>query len=112
MRSDKQRLIDIQEAIIKIEKYTLKGKDMLMKDELIQTWMLYNLQIIGEAVRSISQNFKNCHENIQWNDISDFRNLLVHEYFRIDLEIVWQIIEQEIPELKIKIKLLLKEIQT
>lgn len=112
MRSDKQRLIDIQEAIIKIEKYTLKGKDIFMKDELIQTWMLYNLQIIGEAVRSISQNFKNCHKNIQWNDISDFRNLLVHEYFRIDLEIVWQIIEQEIPELKIKIKLLLKEIQT
>lgn len=48
MRSDKQRLIDIQEAIIKIEKYTLKGKDMFMKDELIQTWMLYNLQIIGD----------------------------------------------------------------
>ena len=58
MRSDKQRLIDIQEAIIKIEKYTLKGKDIFMKDELIQTWMLYNLQIIGEAVRSISQTLK------------------------------------------------------
>ncbi len=88
MRSDKERLIDIQEAIIKIEKYAIKGKEVFMQDELIQTWILYNLQIIGEAVRTISQNFKNSHNNIQWNDIADFRNLLVHEYFRLDLEII------------------------
>ena len=51
MRSDRERLIDIKEAIVKIEKYSIRGKGVFMEDELIQTWMLYNLQIIGEAVR-------------------------------------------------------------
>ncbi len=103
--------MDIEDTILRIEKYAIKGKEVFMQDELIQTWILYNLQIIGEAVRSMSQNFKNSHDKIQWNDIADFRNLLVHEYFRSDLEIVWQIVEQEIPELKHKINLLLKQIE-
>ena len=103
--------MDIEEAIIRIQKYAIKGKEVFMQDELIQTWILYNLQIIGEAIRSLSQNFKNSHENIQWNDIADFRNLLVHEYFRVDLEIVWQIVGQEIPKFKCQIQLLLKEIK-
>jgi uncharacterized protein with HEPN domain len=93
MRSDKERLMDIQEAIIKIEKYAIRGQVVFREDELIQTWIVYNLQIIGEAVKTISQNFKNSHDNLQWNDIADFRNLLVHEYFRVDLEIIWQIVE-------------------
>ncbi len=106
MRSDKERLIDIQEAIIKIEKYAIKGQDVFIKDELIQTWILYNLQIIGEAVRTISRKLKHSYDHIQWNDIADFRNLLVREYFRIDLEIIWQMIEQEIPKFTFQIQLL------
>jgi uncharacterized protein with HEPN domain len=111
MRSDLERLRDIQEAIHKIEKYVNRGKTVFMEDELIQTWMLYNLQIIGEAVKALSQSFKINHDNIQWNDIADFRNLLIHEYFRVDLEIVWQIIEQEIPILKSQVELLLQEVK-
>ena len=110
MRSDLERLRDIQEAINKIEKYVDRGKTVFMEDELIQTWMLYNLQIIGEAVKALSQSFKMDYDHIQWTDIADFRNLLVHEYFRVDLEIVWQIIEQEIPMLKPQVELLLQEV--
>lgn len=109
MRTDQQRLRDIQEAISKIEKYAIQGQIVFMENELIQTWILYNLQIIGEAVRSISQKFKDSHNNIEWNDIGDFRNLLVHEYFRIDLEIIWQVVEREIPQLKRQIKPLLED---
>ena len=100
MRTDRERLRDIQTATLKIEKYAIQGQIVFMENELIQTWILYNLQIIDEAVRAISQNFRDGHHNIQRNDIGDFRNLLIHEYFRIDLEIIWQIIEREIPELK------------
>ena len=111
MRSDQERLIDIQQAILKIEKYAVKGKTIFRENELIQTWILYNLQIIGEAVRSLSQSFKDNHNQIEWNDIADFRNVLVHEYFRVDLDLIWQIVERELPILNSQINLLLEEIQ-
>ncbi|BAZ47324.1 nucleotidyltransferase (plasmid) [Chondrocystis sp. NIES-4102] len=108
MRKDLERIQDIWEAIAKIEKYTIKGKAEFFKDELISSWILLQLQIIGEAARSMSVETKEKHSQINWQDIIDFRNLLVHEYFRVDLKIVWQIIEQEIPILKNQINSILQ----
>ena len=79
-----------------------------MGNELIQGWTLLQLQIIGEAARSMSIETREKHSEINWRDIIDFRNLLVHEYFRVDLKIVWQIIEQEIPTLKQRIDIILQ----
>ncbi len=71
-------------------------------------WTLLQLQIIGEAARSMSIETREKHSEINWRDIIDFRNLLVHEYFRVDLQIVWQILEQEIPTLKQQINTILQ----
>ena len=79
-----------------------------MANELIQGWTLLQLQIVGEAARSMSTETRKKHSEINWRDIIDFRNLLVHEYFRVDLQIVWQIVEQEIPTLKQKIDTILQ----
>jgi uncharacterized protein with HEPN domain len=100
MRNDRERLQDIQEAINKIEKYAALGKDEFFANELIQSWMLLQLQIIGEAARSMGSVTHTEHPEINWRDLIDFRNLLVHEYFRVDLRIIWKIIEQELPVLK------------
>ena len=54
MRSDRERLLDIQEAIERIEKYATRGREAFERDELIQTWILHHLQIIGEAARALS----------------------------------------------------------
>ena len=108
MRNDLERMRDISEAIAKIEKYTVRGKAEFLKSELIQGWTLLQLQIIGEAVRSMSIETREKHSEINWRDIIDFRNLLVHEYFRVDLQIVWQILEQEIPTLKQQINTILQ----
>jgi uncharacterized protein with HEPN domain len=54
MRDDRQRLLDVQEAIEQIEKYTDQGRDAFDQNELIQTWVIHYLQIIGEACRAIS----------------------------------------------------------
>ena len=108
MRSDLERMRDIQEAISKIEKYAIQGKVEFLANELIQGWTLLQLQIIGEAARSMSVQTKEQHSEINWRDIIDFRNLLVHEYFRVDLQIVWQILEQEIPTLKLQIDKILQ----
>ena len=100
MRDDRERLRDIQEAIGKVEKYSIKGREVFFDDELIQGWVLLQLQIIGEAARSMTAETYEQHPDIKWRDIIDFRNLLVREYFRVDLKIIWQIVEQELPDLK------------
>lgn len=104
MRRDSERLKDILEAIKNIEKYASRGKKVFERDELIQVWIIHHLQIIGEAASAMSQNFIADYPEIPWQDISDFRNILVHEYFRVDTEIVWNVITKELPDLKNKVR--------
>lgn len=105
MRNDLEKFQDIQEAIIKIDKYSIQGKEEFFSNELIQSWILMQLQIIGEAARSMSKETHQKYSQIPWQDIIDFRNLLVHEYFRVDLKLVWSIVEKELPDFKEQISL-------
>lgn len=110
MRDDRQRLLDVQEAIEQIEKYTDQGRDAFEQNELIQTWVIHYLQIIGEACRAISQPFKDQYPTVAWNKIIGMRNILVHLYFGIDEEIVWSVVERDLPDLKQQIKTILQEL--
>ncbi|MGL4503531.1 MAG: HepT-like ribonuclease domain-containing protein [Planktothrix sp.] len=110
MRSDSEKLKDILEAIIRIEKYSVQGKTCFEEDELIQTWFVQNLQIIGEASRSLSGDFREQHSEMPWSQMIGMRNILVHNYFEIDTEIVWSVIERNLPELKAQIETILRRI--
>jgi uncharacterized protein with HEPN domain len=88
------------EAIERIERYSEKGPDVFKRDELIQTWVVYHLQIIGEAASKLGRGFHNTHSEIPWPQIIAMRNLLTHEYFGIDLDEVWQVVERDLPTLK------------
>jgi uncharacterized protein with HEPN domain len=109
MRSDLERLLDIQEAIIKIEKYSTVGQATFQANELIQIWIVHHLQIIGEACNALSEDFTNQHSEVAWAEIVAFRNILVHEYFRVNLELVWQIVVRDLPALKANIEAILQE---
>jgi uncharacterized protein with HEPN domain len=100
MRDDRERLLDIQEAIERIEKYAARGRETFERDELIQVWILHNLQILGEAARAISDDFKQQHPEVSWQQIAGMRNILVHDYFGIDASIVWVVVERDLPALK------------
>ncbi|MGA3266311.1 MAG: DUF86 domain-containing protein [Verrucomicrobiota bacterium] len=100
MRDDYQRLLDIREGIERIEKYTAGGRQEFYRNELVQTWVLHHLQIIGEAARSLSSECKAKQPDIPWEKINGMRNILVHHYFGIDTEIVWAAVEKELPKLK------------
>lgn len=104
MRSDHERLLDIQEAIQNIYKYTERGKNAFEDNELIQNWIVRHLQIIGEASSRLSDNFRNSNSEIPWSKIIGMRNILVHDYFGIDKAIVWAAVENELPALKIHIE--------
>lgn len=62
--------------------------------------MLHYLQIIGEAARSTSLALKNSYPAVPWMTITGFRNLVVHEYFRVDFNIVWDVVDNDLPTLK------------
>lgn len=100
MRDDRERLLDIAEAIERIERYTIRGRSAFEEDELIQTWVLHHLQIIGEAVRALSSETISSTDEIEWQKIVGMRNILVHNYFSIDTDIVWAVIENDLSRLK------------
>ncbi len=100
MRSFRQRLHDMLDAISRIETEQAKGKAAFEASQLVQTWMVHHLMIIGEAVRSIDPASKQKHPSIPWRQIAGMRNILVHDYFRINQEIVWETVETHLPVLK------------
>ena len=66
------------------------------------------ISILGEAINNLSKKFKKEHKEIPWQDIADMRNKLIHEYFGIDVEVVWETTQEDVPELKKKILELMK----
>ena len=109
MRSDRERLADILEAIYQIEKYASRGRDAFERDELVQNWVASHLQIIGEACASLSENLRGKHPEIPWRDIIGQRQVLVHHYFRVDLKILWSVVQDNLPTLKAQIGAMLAE---
>jgi uncharacterized protein with HEPN domain len=112
MRSDREKLLDILEATDRIERYIVFGRERFERDELVQTWFVQNLQIIGEACRSLSQNTRDLAPAIPWKQIIGMRNILAHTYFDIDFDIVWTAISVNIPELRPQINQLLRAIES
>jgi uncharacterized protein with HEPN domain len=107
MRDDRERLTDIFEAIERIQKYTVRGEEAFRSNELIQNWVTSNIQVIGEAARGLSKVFLKQTPEIPWPDIIGMRHVLVHEYFDIDLDIVWRVATDDLPGLKEQIRALL-----
>ena len=100
-RSDQLYIEDILESVEAIESY-LDGLDyeMFIENRMVYAATIRELEIIGEAVGKISQTIKDKYTDIDYRTIKDFRNVLAHEYFGVDMEIVWMIAKEKIPELK------------
>ena len=103
MRIIEERFLDMMEAIQRIEKYAGRGRRAFVADELIQTYIVHNLQILGEAAAKIPSDQQREYPNLPWPKMVGMRNVLGHNYFNIDLDIVWQVVETELPALKEKI---------
>lgn len=98
----------IMESIHHIEVFS-KGltKEKLIADELKQSAIMRKIEIIGEAVKNLPQNFTRSHPSIPWKDIVGMRDKIVHQYFDIDLDVVWQVIKVDLPDLKKKMQKIL-----
>ena len=76
----------------------------LMEDPVLQRASLRSLEVIGEAVKNISEDFKKENPEIEWRKIAGLRDKLIHHYFGVDWDIVWNVIENKIPEIKISLE--------
>lgn len=107
MRDDRERLLDIREAIERIQKYAVRGREAFEREELVQNWIVHHLQILGEAARSLSPALREQHPEVPWAKIIGMRNVLVHDYFGMDVDIVWSAVERDLPGLECKVEAML-----
>jgi len=92
---------DIKDSINNILLF-IKGIDKakFLLDKLRQSAVARELEIIGEAAKNVPDSLREKYPSIPWNDIAGFRDVLSHAYFRVDLEMVWKIVEKDLPILK------------
>lgn len=100
MKDDRIYLRHIVEAIEDIEKYTTSGYAAFMCERMQQDAVIRKLEVIGEAVKQLSPATKATRVDIQWREIAAVRDKMIHEYFGVNLEIVWTAVEHNLPELK------------
>ena len=108
---DKARLQHIYDAILEIELYTQNIEiDDFLNNSMMRFACIKQIEIIGEASNHISEELQDRFEDIEWRKIVGLRNILVHEYFGIINRIVWEIIQNDIPDLKVKIENILNQL--
>ena len=100
MKSDKALLLHILEMIDRVETATSEGKEAFLASHLHQDAVLRNLHTMTETTQRLSADLKSSHPEVDWATLAAFRNVLVHDYLGIDIELVWTVVTQDIPEFK------------
>ena len=108
--NDKTRLEHIQNAILTIEEYAVgKTFDDIVSDKILRHALTWNVQVIGEASNRLSKEFLEAHPATNWRGVIGMRNVLVRDYYQIDEDELWNVIEKDLPPLKAQIEQYLSE---
>src|SRR3989344_6585950 len=110
MKDDLPFIEHILDSISAIEKFSKNlKKEKLLSNRLRQSAIVREIEIIGEAVKNISDSLKKKHPEIEWKEIAGTRDKMIHHYFGVDLNIVWDIIKINLPDLKSRVLRIKKE---
>jgi len=111
MRGDRVYLMHILDAIRQVEDYVSVGYDTFMTTSHWQDATIRQLEIIGEATKRLSDQFRTQHSDVPWRRIAGLRDVLIHNYMGVDLSTVWGITQRDIPSLKEQVKKILEELE-
>lgn len=111
----KQDEVFIKHILDEIDFLIDSSKDLeyegLVKDETLKRAFVRSLEVIGEAAKNISSEFRQKHPDIEWRELTGLRDKLIHRYFGVKWEIVWDVVKSKIPQLKERIEGILRELE-
>ena len=108
MKDNGAYLRHIRDALDDISTYTSAGRDAFFAERMRQDATLRKLEIIGQAVKNLSDETKSREPDIPWKQIAGLRDKVIHDYFGVNLEIVWAVVEKELPRLEQAVRRLLQ----
>lgn len=103
-RNERLYLADILQAAREIVDYTTLDKDAFLADRMRQRAIIQCFEVIGEATKKLPAELRDMHASIPWRYMAAFRDKLIHDYFEVDLQLVWATARQEIPALIVQLE--------
>lgn len=109
MNKDLLYLESIRDCLERIAEYTATGKQAFLDSRLIQDGVIRNLEVIGEATKNLSSELQELNPAIPWRQIAGMRDVLIHDYLKVDLGRVWRTVENDLPPLTAAVSTLLNQ---
>jgi uncharacterized protein with HEPN domain len=100
MKTPHLYLHDILQRIDRIERYSAYGEEVFLQEELLQDAVIRNFEVIGEAVKRLPDDLKTQQPHVEWHGFAGFRDVLIHQYDKVDMTQVWMTIQEDLPALK------------
>ncbi len=107
MKSQRAYVQHVLECIGRIAADSASGRDAVFRSHTLQDAIIRNLQVLCESVRRIDAVYKDAHSEIDWRAIAGMRNVLVHDYFDVDFEAVWDVVVRDLPPLEFAMRAML-----
>ena len=109
MRDDRERLADILDACERAQRIVAKGEEHVRTGDEAQLALVHLIQIMGEAATQLRSEFRHAHAEVPWREVAGMRNQVVHRYFDVDLDVVWDISTTDVPRLAEQVQKMLDE---
>lgn len=111
MKDDRVYLLHVRDACARIRAYTTDGRDAFVADTRTQDAVIRNIEIIGEAVKNLSDTLRDANPDVPWKRMAGMRDRMIHAYFGVDIDLVWEVVEAHIPALTGRVDALLEGLE-
>jgi uncharacterized protein with HEPN domain len=108
---ERARLLHAIEAVDAIQRYTADGREAFFTDSKTQDAVIRNIEVLGQAVKGISDDTRALEPAVPWRKIAGMRDVLIHEYFGVELGLIWDVVENELPVLRPQLERLSRRLE-